>query len=335
MWRHRDALNTNADFLRDGAAAILDAVDQAQELDPATRFDFLKIKLAEVSQVAGKKAKREREKEINLLNNRLKVLDKDPLRNAFDIAMTQARLKAFHEEADFNTIRDAKAKWTEQGEKCTRYFFAILRKRFREANVLSLKNEDGTDMTYSQTQAAIHHFYADLYAGREVDRLDRAAAWTQVLADLPKLIVPEQEVLAAPILIGECKTALFKKMKEGKAPGPDGLTVGLLRRFWPQLGQHLHASLEYAIERGMMSVHQRSAMIRLIQKKGKDPAILTNWRPISLMNTDTKVSSRVLAERIKPLLDKLISPEQLAFVAGRQMVEGNRLNVVFRQIKFN
>ena len=43
------------------------------------------------------------------------------------------------------------------------------------------------------------------------------------------------------------------------------------------------------------------------------------------MNTDTKILSRVLAERIKPLLNKLISPEQLAFVAGRQMVEGNRL----------
>ena len=66
-------------------------------------------------------------------------------------------------------------------------------------------------------------------------------------------------------------------------------------------------------------------MIRLIQKKGKDPGVLANWRPISLMATDTKVLSRVLAERIKPFLDKLISAEQLAFVAGRQMVEGNRL----------
>jgi hypothetical protein len=44
-----------------------------------------------------------------------------------------------------------------------------------------------------------------------------------------------------------------------------------------------------------------------INVKGKDRHFIGNWRPISLLNTDLKIASAVIANRIKPLLPFIIS----------------------------
>jgi len=43
------------------------------------------------------------------------------------------------------------------------------------------------------------------------------------------------------------------------------------------------------------------------------------------MNVNAKLLSRTLAERITKILPKIISPEQLGFIKGRNITEGNRL----------
>ena len=54
-------------------------------------------------------------------------------------------------------------------------------------------------------------------------------------------------------------------------------------------------------------------------------AEIKNWRPISLMNTDAKILAKVLATRMKTVLDKIIGEEQHAFMSGRQVHDGMRL----------
>ena len=43
-------------------------------------------------------------------------------------------------------------------------------------------------------------------------------------------------------------------------------------------------------------------MITLIEKEGWDKRLIENWRPISLMNVNTKIASKSLAIRIKEFL---------------------------------
>ena len=62
-----------------------------------------------------------------------------------------------------------------------------------------------------------------------------------------------------------------------------------------------------------MSRSQKQAAITLIEKKGKDRSLLENWRPISLVNVDAKIISKVLATRIKNVLPRIIRHNQSGF----------------------
>ena len=110
-------------------------------------------------------------------------------------------------------------------------------------------------------------------------------------------------------------------MSNNKSPGNDGLTRELYEMFWEDLKKLLCASITKAFHRGELSHSQKQALI----KKDRDKKLIKNWRPISLLNIDTKLISKVLAERLKNVLPSLISSGQTAFVKGRFISKGGRL----------
>ena len=63
----------------------------------------------------------------------------------------------------------------------------------------------------------------------------------------------------------------------------------------------------------------------MIEKKGKDKRYIKNWRPISLLNVDAKILSKILASRVKKVISSLITSDQTAYVPGRVIGESIRL----------
>ena len=58
----------------------------------------------------------------------------------------------------------SKLRWTEQGEKPTRYFFNIEAKNFNQKTITELENSEGVKITrHKQILQEIENFYQKLY----------------------------------------------------------------------------------------------------------------------------------------------------------------------------
>ena len=81
-----------------------------------------------------------------------------------------------------------------------------------------------------------------------------------------------------------------------------------------------------------MSCSQKQAVITLLEKSGKDRALLENWRPISLVNVDTKIMSKVIAARVKKVLPSIIHYNQTGYVKDRFI--GEAIHSIFNIMDF-
>ena len=70
---------------------------------------------------------------------------------------------------------------------------------------------------------------------------------------------------------------------------------------------------------------QKRGTITLIPKGDESLSELKNWRPISLLNIDYKILSKVLARRMEKVLPKLVHSDQTGFVNGRYIGQNIRL----------
>ena len=117
---------------------------------------------------------------------------------------------------------------------------------------------------------------------------------------------------------------VLKKTKNNKSPGPDGIIFEFYKLYWNVIGGDLCEILRQGLEDKQLSYTQYLATIILLYKKGIREDI-RNWRPISLLNTDYKLLSKCLAERVKLVLKEIINPDQRGCVPGRYIGENIRL----------
>ena len=92
-------------------------------------------------------------------------------------------------------------------------------------------------------------------------------------------------------------------MKNDKSPGSDGFTVEFFKFFWKDLGSFLIRSINFGFNMGELSVTQKQGIISILPKGDKPREFLSNWRPITLLNTTYKTASLCIVNRIKYVLD--------------------------------
>ena len=114
-------------------------------------------------------------------------------------------------------------------------------------------------------------------------------------------------------------------MKNDKSPGIDGITKEFYEFFWDDIKNLLSDSVKKSFMSRELSSSQKQAAIKLIEQKDRDKRLTKNWRPISLLNIDTKLISKVLAIRLKKVLNNLISENKISYLNNRIISEGGRL----------
>ena len=102
--------------------------------------------------------------------------------------------------------------------------------------------------------------------------------------------------------------------KEECSKGSDGFTPEFYKFFRKDIADYVVASINYAFEKGALSISQKRGIITLLPKKGKPSDRLNNLRPISLLNTDYKIASKALAKRLEKVLPDIIRENQTGYI---------------------
>lgn len=120
-------------------------------------------------------------------------------------------------------------------------------------------------------------------------------------------------------------------MQKGKAPGPDGFPTDFYKTFSGQLAPLFLDMFNHSLYQGKLPGSLTEASITLLLKPGRDASKCSSYRPVSLLNSDVKILSKLLAMRLEALLPCLISTDQTGFVRGRYLFSNVRrlLNVLY------
>ena len=141
--------------------------------------------------------------------------------------------------------------------------------------------------------AEIENFYSDLYASNDEEKVTDPNFFQT--PGIPKLTSDIKSACEGKLRVKECFDCL-QSFENCKSPGEDVLTAEFYRTFWNSVGHLLVDSLNHSYDQGELSNTQKQAIIKLIEKKRKDKRYICNWRPISLINVDAKIGSKVIPE---------------------------------------
>jgi len=115
-------------------------------------------------------------------------------------------------------------------------------------------------------------------------------------------------------------TKAITKLRNGRAPGSDGIAAKLLKYAITPVAKALHFLFTHVWRTGHIPADWKDGILVTFYK-GKGPvADCSSYRPITLLSIPGKVFAHVLLARIQPLLDATRRPQQSGFVAGRSTI---------------
>jgi len=120
--------------------------------------------------------------------------------------------------------------------------------------------------------------------------------------------------------LDEVRRAIWK-LKNGRAPGPDGIPSELLKCAIYPVDNALHSLFTQVWWSGCIRADWRDGILIALYKGKGTKSECGNYRLIALLSVPGKVFGNVLLECIQPLIDRTRCPEQSGFVTGHSTVD--------------
>ncbi len=219
-------------------------------------------------------------------------------------------------------------KWYEEGEKSNKYFLGLMKMRGKQ-KAISKISDNGVDfLGQSNVMIFIKNFYSLLY--RKGNSCSENETDNDFFKHCPKLNEKSKQHLEKDISLEELAKAL-SSCKES-APGPDGITCKVYKKFWSILSSYMIESWIFSVETGILPPSHLELALSLLPKEGKNLNEIKNWRPITLSNCDSKIITKALANRMANHLNEIIDPSQTAYVPGRSVMDNIRSNFYIKNL---
>jgi len=129
----------------------------------------------------------------------------------------------------------------------------------------------------------------------------------------------DNNLLLAMPLFDEIKNFVFDMNVDG-APGPDGFGGHFYQHFWDIVGADVVSSVQEFFYTGVLIPNSNADILVLIHKV-PGAASMGDFRPITLVNFQFKIVTKILADRLAVVCMSIISPQQRGFVRDRSIFD--------------
>ena len=177
----------------------------------------------------------------------------------------------------------SKARWIEEGERSTKYFY----RRFQDKTLSESPTELIRDPTVQDKQppeCVLNHiadWYDTLYSEEEIHQ----EGVEDLLKNINSISSAESFAIMEEIPL-ELVQSTIKKLPNGKTPGPDGIPYEYYKVNTCGMAKALQRLFNEVLKNGTVPKSWTTSYITLIPKKEKDKSLVQNWRPIALINSD-------------------------------------------------
>lgn len=250
------------------------------------------------------------------LEREIEVLEEAIAQSPQHLGRAKSRLSSFLQDQSKGALVRGRFLSAKDMDAPTKFFFGLGSPTGQRSAMVALQKPDGTMTSDPATmREEVATFYTALYRAEDCN----ATAVAELLEDLPRLSPADKKALDSTIALQELTTAV-NSLASGKSPGLDGLPAEFFKHFWILLGDDLLDVFNECFTSGALPASCRRAVVSLLPKKG-DLTLLKNWRPVSLLCTDYKILSKVLANRLKVFMDEIIGLDQSYCVPGRSILD--------------
>ncbi|KAG0806624.1 hypothetical protein G6F20_010985 [Rhizopus arrhizus] len=338
LWRANPLLVKNKEYrsqLKQRLQQIAEHLPQSLSLQD--QWDHLKLEIRKFTRSFAVDYSNWRSKSLRSLQRKRNAF----LRSQPPLALRLQRLPVIdrqieslqQELVDISALK-AGIRWREHGEKSAGYLKRIHHTRTTEQTIVHLQEPVTGERVSSQAQLleVSKTFYQDLYSVDPIHESD-VDRYLSDIDSLPQLSHEDQQSLISPITIDDILYQSKKVLAKQSSSGADGLGyafIHLIYCFKP-LQKLIVKLYNAALLTGMFPSSWQDIRVRLLPKKG-DLSSLLNWRPISLINCDAKIYTRVINQRMRLVMEDVINRYQTGFLADRFIAEnGMVLNILMEQ----
>jgi hypothetical protein len=209
--------------------------------------------------------------------------------------------------------------WLKLGDQNNGFFHRSLKVKQAKNTITHLWDEQGQRVDdVEQIKLVAKNFYKKLLGSNLMTFTDEKAARISQLVsvDIPaeKSVLLEKEVTEE-----EIRETLFS-MKSNKAPGPDGYTAEFFKAAWHIIGKEVVAAIKDFFNSGLLLKEVNATILTLVPKK-INPSAMGDFRPIACCNVIYKCITKIISNRMLPLMGNLVSMNQSAFIPSRSISE--------------
>jgi hypothetical protein len=270
--------------------------------------------------------------EIKTTQKRLQILKSDIPNKATitQIHNLEDKLDGLLQKEEQWWYQRAKINWLQHGDKNSKFFHFKATQRQRKNKINFITDPLGNNQTQNKNiQEVFQNYFSDLFSSSNPTNMQETM---QVVAN--RVHPQMHDYLSQEFTSAEVSYATHQ-LKSNAAPGPDGLNANFYQSYWDTIGGDIIQTALNILNNGGNPEIFNNTHICLIPKN-KNPTTPADFRPIALCNVILKIITKTIANRIKSILPKVISPQQSAFLPGRLITDNTLLAYeTFHHLKHN